>query len=746
MADLLSEFWEGLRDRYRLERQIGQGGMAAVFLAHDLRNHRPVAIKVLRPELATAVGIDRFLDEIAKTAILVHPHILPLFDSGECRGQLFYVMPYVEGDTLRARLDRERQLPIDDAVRIGCEVAEALAYAHAHNTIHRDIKPENILFMSGRAIVADFGLARAVSSAEKHLTLTGMILGTASYMSPEQALGSTELDGRCDIYSLACVVHEMLAGDPPFTGTNQFSIIARMIVEQPPPLRKVRASVSAALEEAVLKGLAKTPADRYPLATDFAEALRPPSTPDLSVSEESIAVLPFANRSAEPDLEYFSDGISEEIINVLARISGLRVAARTSSFAFRNLELGPAEIGSRLRVVTVLEGSVKKQGTKLRITARLVKCSTGFVLWSETYDREMTDVWAIQEEIARTIADRLHVTFDPGSAGPVVTAPTHDLDAYHLYLKGRYHWSQRGSGLQLALQDFGQALRLDPEYAEAYAGLADALTLLGIHGLADPGSVIPRAREATQRALALAPDLADAHCAAGTLKLVFEWDWSGAESELRRALELNGRLVAAQYWLGIYFGVIAGRTDEGVAHVRRAIELDPLSAVPRAHLGMVLMAAGRHDMALKPLRESVALAPTLYLPYLYLGVALRALGRPVEAIPELEAAARLSGRAPIALASLAAAFGHLNRMGDVEAIHDELRARARREYVQTAVLSITSAVLGRFDEAFTLLHRACDERDGVLMYSRAFPAFEGLQNDPRMGEIYRRIGLPGAGG
>jgi serine/threonine-protein kinase len=327
-----------------------------------------------------------------------------------------------------------------------------------------------------------------------------------------------------------------------------------------------------------------------------------------------------------------------------------------------------------------------------------------------------------------------------------VSAPTDNLDAYHLYLKGRYHWAQRGSGLHEALQYFGQALKLDPDYAEAHAGLADALTLLGIHGLADPGRVVPPAREAIQRALTLAPDLADAHCAAGTLKLVFEWDWNGAERELRRAQELNPRLVAAQYWLGIYFGVVAGRTDEGIEHVQRAIGLDPLAAVPRAHLGMVLMAAGRHEKALEPLRKSVELAPALYLPHLYLGVALSSLGRPLEAVPRLEAAARLSGRAPIALASLAAAFGYLNRMDHVEAIHDELRARSRREYVQTAVLSITSAVLGRFDEAFTLLHRACDERDGVLMYSRAFPAFEGLQNDPRMGEIYRRIGLPGAAG
>jgi TolB-like protein/tetratricopeptide (TPR) repeat protein len=718
--------------------------MATVYLARDLKHRRSVAIKVLHPELATALGVERFLLEIQTAARLSRPHILPLFDSGEAKHWLFYVMPYVEEGTLRDRLEHERQLSIEDAVRIGCDLAEALAYAHSRGVIHRDIKPENVMFSAGRAVIADLGIAWAVTEAQgDRLTPTGVAIGTPAYMSPEQAAGGGRIDGRTDIYSLGCVIYEMLTGSPPFTGPTPRAVMARHSIDAAPPIRTVRPTVPEGLERAVLRALSKVPADRFATAGQFADALRARESVDHDqVPHESIAVLPFANLSTDPDTEYFSDGIAEEIIDTLARLPGLRVAARTSSFAFRGRAVDLAEVGAKLKVATVLEGSVRRSGSRLRITVQLIKVADGYHLWSQRYDRGMTDVFAVQEEIARAIAGRLQVTLVGADGGVVVTPPTRNLDAYHLYLKGRYYWAGRGLGLKSALECFTQALALDADYALAHTGLADTWTLLGIHGLVPAPRVLPPARAAIQRALELAPDLAEAHCAAGTLKLAFEWDWAGAAKDLQRAIELNPRYIAARYWLAVRLGLVEDRFEEALTHARKAVELDPLAAIPLAHLGLVLVAAGRYDEAIPALCHACELSPAMYVPFLFLGVTYNHLGRSAEAVTVLESAAAMSGRAPVTLGALAVCFNSLGKPDQVQAIHDELSARARREYVQATIQALTMAALGRVDEAFALLHRACDERDGVLMYSRRYPAFRLLQNDPRMAEIYQRIGFP----
>jgi serine/threonine-protein kinase len=746
VADLPSGLGDALLGRYTFERLLGRGGMATVYLANDLKHRRPVAVKVLHADIATAAGVERFQLEIHTAAGLTHPHLLPVFDSGEAAGRLFYVMPYMDGGSLRDRLERERQLPVEDAVRIGCDIAEALAYAHGRGVIHRDIKPGNVMLSGGRAIVADLGIARAVTAVQTdRLTPTGVTVGTPAYMSPEQALGEGQIDGRSDIYSLGCVIYEMLCGSVPFGGQPPQALMARRSAEVAPPVRSVRPSVPDGLERVVLKALSRTPVDRFASASEFAEALRARALPCCEdISEESVAVLPFANLGADPDAEYFSDGIAEEIIDTLARLPGLKVAARTSSFAFRGSGVDLGEVGAKLRVATVLEGSVRRAGSRLRVTAQLIKVADGFHLWSERYDREMTDVFAIQDEIAKAIAERLQVTFAGSEGGVLVTPATQNLDAYHLYLKGRYYWAQRGLGLASALECFTQALALDPSYASAYAGLADAWTLLGIHGIAPAAAVLPAARAAIHSALELAPDLAEAHCASGTLHLACEWNWSEAYSHLCRAIELNPRYVAARYWLALYLVLVEHRFDEALAHARRAVELDPLAGIPLAQLGMVLIAAQRHDEAIEVLRRACGLSPATYVPRLYLGVTYNHLDRTGEAMPVLEAACALSARAPVTLAALAMCFHSLGRPDDVQAIHDELRARARREYVQTSMLALTTASLGRLDEAFALLHRACDERDGVLIYCRGYPALGPLQGDPRMADIYRRIGFPGA--
>jgi serine/threonine-protein kinase len=355
--------------------------MATVYLAEDLKHHRKVAIKVLRPELAAALGPDRFLREIQLAARLHHPHILPLYDSGEAGGLLYYVMPFVEGESLRDRLARERQLPLEGALQVTREVADALDYAHNRDVVHRDIKPENILLEWGHALVSDFGIARAINAAgSDKVTETGLVVGTPAYMSPEQASGERTLSGCSDVYSLGCVLYEMLAGEPPYTGPTAQAILARRLTDPVPPLRTVRENVPVAVERAIGKALAKVPADRFGTAKEFAEALE--RTSATAAPEQSIAVLPFSNMSADPDTEYFSDGITEEIINVLAGLEGLRVAARTSSFSFKSKTPDLAEVGAKLHVRTVLEGGVRCAGNRLRVTVQLINVADGFQLWS----------------------------------------------------------------------------------------------------------------------------------------------------------------------------------------------------------------------------------------------------------------------------------------------------------------------------------------------------------------------------
>lgn len=731
-----------LSDRYRIEQEIGRGGMATVYRAWDLKNHRRVAVKALHPELSSAVAVERFLREIETTGNLTHPHIMPLFDSDAADGFLFYVMPLITEGSLRGRLMSQRQLAIDEAVRITGEVAEALSYAHSKGIVHRDIKPDNILFSGGRAVVGDFGIARAVADPDRDgITATGVQIGTPAYMSPEQFTGE-ELDGRTDLYSLGCVLYEMLAGEVPFSGPTAQSVIARKAIDAVPPIRSVRPAVPEPLELAVLKALATTPADRFATAGAFAEAVRNQTSPLVSLAPgESVAVLPFTNLSPDPDTEYLSDGISEEIINALARIPGLQVAARTSSFAFRGKALDLAAIGRALKVATVLEGSVRRAGMRLRVTVQLAKVADGYQLWSERYDRDVTDVFQIQEEIAHAVAGRLQATFGGAPGGLTFRRPTENLDAYHLYLKGRYYWEQRGVGLKTALECFGQALALDPNYALAHAGLADACILLAEYGVVAPQVILPKARAAAQAALELAPDLAEAHSASGELRFVLDWDWRGAADELQLAIRLNPRDAVARYRLAILLSLVAGRFEEALVHARRAVELDPLAPLPLTQLGLVLMAARRHDEAVEAFRQAIGLAPLLFLPNFYLGVLYHHLGRTDEGIKLIQLAADVSGRHPTALTALANCLRAQGDLDGVQQVFDELTVRARREYVPKSALAVVAAATGRSDEAFQLLAQACDDHDYVLIYAKRHPGFSVLQSDPRIEAIYERVGF-----
>ena len=473
MTAVLDRLKDALADRYAIEREIGSGGMATVYLAEDLKHHRQVAVKVLRPELAAALGSERFLREIEVTAGLTHPHILPLFDSGEADGFLYYVMPHIAGESLRQRLNRVTQLPIDQALTIAQQVASALDFAHRHEVVHRDIKPENILLTEGEALVADFGIALAVTAAGgERLTETGLSLGTPAYMSPEQVAGDHVIDGRSDVYSLACVLYEMLAGNPPFTGASPQVVLARHITDPLPPITTARSSVPESLAAVLGKALGKARADRFESAQAFSAALAE-KPKEVEPDTKSIAVLPFANLSADRENEYFSDGLAEDIIDALAQVPELRVMARTSAFAFRGKEQDVRRIGAELNVAHILEGSVRRAGNRLRVTAQLVEVSDGYHLWSQRFDREMTDVFAIQDEISQAIVEKLQLRLVPDR--PLVKRYTENLAAYDLCLKARHHLlKMTQEGREAGRQYCEQAIALDRNCAQAHVVLAES--------------------------------------------------------------------------------------------------------------------------------------------------------------------------------------------------------------------------------------------------------------------------------
>jgi serine/threonine protein kinase/Flp pilus assembly protein TadD len=568
MPDVLNGLQVALAGRYRFEREVGRGGMATVYLAQDLKHRRPVAVKVLHPHLAANVGADRFLREIEIAAGLTHPHILTLIDSGSADGLLYYVMPFVEGESLRGRLAREGRLPVGQAVELTRKVAGALAYAHARGVVHRDVKPENVMLHEGEAMVTDFGIAKALSGDSESLTQTGTSLGTPAYMSPEQASGEHEIDGRSDIYSLGCMLYEMLAGEPPFTGPTVQAIIVRRFTEPVRSVRALRPEVPEQVDRALLRALARAPGERFAAAAQFAQALAsvaevrtpPEGAPTVVTASHrtvrSIAVLPFADMSPAKDQDYFCEGIAEEIINALAKIDALQVASRSSAFAFKGKNQDIRQVGEQLNVATVMEGSVRKAGNRLRITAQLINVTDGYHLWSERYDRELEDVFAVQDEIAANIVKALRLVLTDEQRRAIERPHTGNVEAYEFYLRGRQFFYQfREKGLQFARRMFTRAIEIDPAYARAYAGIADCSSQLYKYWDASAAN-LEQAESASRKALELAPDLAEAHAARG-----FALTLGGSHQEANREFETAIRLDPKLYEGYLYYA--NGRFAEG---------------------------------------------------------------------------------------------------------------------------------------------------------------------------------------
>jgi serine/threonine protein kinase/Tfp pilus assembly protein PilF len=591
-----------LSQSYAIDRELGRGGMATVYLAQDCKHDRLVALKVLHPDLAASLGPDRFLREIKTAARLNHPHILALHDSGEADGFLYYVMPYVEGESLRERLDREQLLPVDEAVHHARSIASALDFAHRQNIVHRDIKPENVMLYEGEAMVMDFGIAKAVSAAGTDtLTQTGMMVGTPAYVSPEQAAGETNLDGRTDQYSLACVLYEMLAGERAFSGPTAQAVLAKRFTESVKPIRSVRSNVPENVERALTKALSTQPEGRFRTAAMFAQALASPSlltptdaetVPQAVVSAaKSIAVLPFSNMSADAENEYFTDGMAEEIINALSKIQTLRVTSRTASFAFRGKSEDIAEIGQKLKVSTFLEGSVRKMGNRIRITAKLVNVADGYQLWSERYDSEMEDIFAIQDEVSQAIVKALRLILTEDEKKAIEKTRKVNVEAYDYYLRGRQFIHQHSrKSLETARKMFRRAIEIDPDYALAHAGLADCSSILYMTMDARESNLI-QGDSASQKALELDPDLAEAHIARG-LAVSLRKQFDEAEQEFETAMRLDPKLFEAAY----YFArarMSQGRFAEAAKLFERACTLRPEDYQAPGFLAQAYASLGR---------------------------------------------------------------------------------------------------------------------------------------------------------
>jgi serine/threonine protein kinase/tetratricopeptide (TPR) repeat protein len=739
-SDQLQRLGTALAGRYTVERELGRGGMATVYLADDVKHRRQVAIKVLRPELGSMLGPERFTREIRIAAGLTHPHILPLYDSGEADGLLFYVMPYVRGESIRQKLARERQLPITEAIAIVRQVASALDHAHAHGLVHRDIKPENILLHEGEAMVTDFGIALAAGAAPgDRLTETGLMVGTPEYMSPEQGAGERTLDPRTDVYSLGCVLYEMLAGEPPYVGRTPQSVIAKRFTDPVPAVRRLRPVVPVAVEQAIMTALARVPADRFASAGALTEALT--ATDGVWPRGPSVAVLPFLNLSADPENEFFADGITEDVIAQLSKIRSLKVIARGSVMRFKTRDQSLREIGMTLDVATLLEGSVRRAGSRVRIVSQLIDAETDRHLWAETYDRELTDIFAIQTDVALQIAAALKAELSPEERTRIRKEPTDDVEAYQLYLQGKHcltRWTREG--VDQGLKFLEQAIARDPEYALAYATIGWSYTelALAVAGSDPPEEAFPRAKAAVARALEIDSGLAEAHAVLGHIKYACDYDWEGAEAEFRRAIELNPNSGEVYDFYGLMLSSL-GRYDEAIELQRRAHALDPLAH--RMDLVTTFLRAGRYDEALRAVTRVLEVEPGLALAHATLGWIHLMTGKPEQGISALERAVALSPESTLFLAQLGQALGQVGRTEQAREILRRLEEVSRRRHVSPYHMAYVYTGLGEQEQALDWLERAYEQRSGGVFGVKGSFLFASLRSQPRFQALLRKMNL-----
>ncbi len=797
MAELIDSLTEALGETYVFEHELHGGAMSRLFVAQDKILGRRVAVKVLSHEVAAEIKTERFRLEIQLAARLQHPHIVPLLQSGEVSGILYYTMPFIEGESLRTRLDREGALPLPEALRILRHVASAISYAHRNGVVHRDIKPDNVLLTDEFALVADFGVARALSASttqsDSRLTSSGVALGTPTYMAPEQALADPEIDHRADIYAFGVLAYEVLTGSPPFKGKSAQATLAAHVVQAPDSIESKREGIPATVGAMVMKCLEKKPSDRPQTAGDlipvFDSATATQSQPTLayvstataaarpqrklwhwgiaiaavllviaagwsavtrmrgqtsSSALNSVAVLPLVNVGGNKADEYFSDGMTDELAIALARLPGLRVASRTSAYSFKGKNAQVQDIGRALNVNAVIEGTVKRDGSKLRVTAQLTNVRDGLSLWNDTYERDSGDVFSVQDDIARSIAEKLKVQL--GSQAKTFAADsrgTKDKTAYDFYLRGIYFLNARGAdNLSLAVAYFDSATTKDPNFARAHAARATALALLPEYTDSPPRNVSQITHDAVSKALSLDSTIAEAYTALG-LANVHDWKFAEAEQAYRKALALKPDYPTANQWYGeLLFHT--GRLDSSEIQIRKAVALEPLAPINASALGYLLVVAGKYDEAISVLKKGLEVSPRLGIHHEMLGDAYLMSGRIAAAIPELELSSRLDKDLALRRGFLAYGYGLNHQPQKARAIIAELEERQRSKGSTGVALAIAYLGSGEREKSLGALEQAVAEHDISLFTTASLvpdKIWDPLRGDPRFTDVLRKLNL-----
>ncbi|HEV8600760.1 MAG TPA: protein kinase [Gemmatimonadales bacterium] len=786
MADLRDRLQQTLGGAYTLERELSGGGMSRVFVATETRLGRRVVVKVLRTEITAGPSAERFEREMALCARCHHPHIVPVLATGEIEGLPWFTMPLVEGESLRDRLNREGPLPVGETIRLLAEIADALAYAHRMGVVHRDIKPENILLQDGHAVVADFGVAKALHAATQadsalQVTGVGVMIGTPAYMAPEQATGEAVIDHRVDLYALGVVGYELLTGKNPFGGTSPVQVVTAHLTRTPPSVAEERRDCPPALASLIQRLLAKAAASRPASADEVraelqaigsgtfeALARRRPrrfalvaalgavallvlllmlvltrdragrgAAPESGQAVKSLAVLPFQNIGGDSTTDYFSAGITEELISGLGRLDGLRVASRTSAFAARARSADLREIGNRLGVATILEGTVQQSGQRVKVTARLVDVSRDAQLWAGEYRSELRDVFAVQDTIARAIAAALKVTLAAGAGTALVERGTRDSAAHDFYLRGRYFLAFRTpAALRKGREAFEAAIRRDSGFAPAWAGLADAYNLGVPFAALPPSQALPRAKVAALRALALDSTLAEVHTSLGFIAMFIERNWAEAERRFNRAVELNpsyvqGRLFRA--WLYM----LTGRDGEALSEIERARTLDPLSLIIRTRIGTLLHYMGRDQEAIAAFRSALEIDSTFANARAGLALSYATAGRFQEALSFQPDPEPMLGN--YEAGEWGAALALAGRTAEARRVMAELEEQRKRRYVSADAFALIYAALNQPDPAFAEFDRTFVEGSWSPTIAMVEPTYRNLYRDPRWARLMARV-------
>ncbi len=745
--------------RYQIIEELGKGGMGNVYKVLDKEVNAKIALKLIKPEIAAdKKTIERFRNELKTARDISHKNICRMYDLNKEGDSYYITMEYVEGQDLKSLIRQTGQLALPTTFSIAKQVCEGLSEAHKLGTVHRDLKPSNIMVdKEGKTRIMDFGIARSLKA--KGITGTGVMIGTPEYMSPEQVDGK-EVDQRSDIYSLGVILFEMLTGRVPFGGDTSLSIAVKHKSKSPPDPENINPQIPKNLSHIILKCMKKDKAHRYQkieelysdlmgVEEELSTTRRVPAEEEVKTSpaaqerwKNSIAVLPFTNMSADPEQEYFCDGLAEELINALTQIKDLRVVARTSAFSFKGKDVDVEEIGKKLKVDNILEGSVRKAGNRLRITAQLVNVADGFHLWSERYDRDMADIFAIQDEISLAIVDKLKIRLVKAEKEAIVKRPTRDIESYNLYLMGSFFLKKRTpEGLQKGIQYFQNVVEKDPGYALAYAGIADYYNVMGYLDFLASKDSFPKAKEAAEKALEIDDSLAAAHTSLAWALELYDWDWEGTERELKRALELNPNHVPAQLW---YSGLLTvlGRNEEARDRIKWIKEHDPVSFLACIYASVVYHCARQHDMAIEELHKAIELNPASYVSHWYLVSAYVQKAMYSEAVMEAQKALDLTGgQLPVLKAVLGYAYAMAGRRDEAENILNEVVKISEQRHIPHTWIAMIFGGLDRMDEAFEWLERGYEEHDHWLFSLKALPMYDIFRPDPRFQALLKKMNL-----